>query len=193
MVPYNEFYLYIRCLSEFPRHRYSHSRQEIQSGVLVVPCSQSLQQLPKTPTRQRREARNQAHWQKVSTHLRVYPGVGVDGNSWTRLVVQVISTLPFGDDRNASTPRAKIWPVVNSQKFSIEPVAIFRSSVKKYLMAACIVCLCVKLLIHTFGVVIIFLMQRWFRFICGILMAYYRGDTMGMCILGSHFIKGSVG
>ena len=76
--------------------------------------------------------------------------------------------------------------------------AIFRSSVRKDLMAACFVCQsvsqsvsqCVKLLVYTVCIIHIFLTQRRIRFICGVLMPYNVGNIMQVDMLGSKVIKG---
>ena len=75
---------------------------------------------------------------------------------------------------------------------------VFRSSVRKDLMAACTVCVSVcqcvcqsvKHLVHAFCVVHIFLTQRQIRFICGMLMPYNVGNIIQVCVLGSKVIKG---
>ena len=55
-------------------------------------------------------------------------------------------------------------------------------------MAACFVC--VKLLVHAFCVVHIFLTQTRIRFICGVLMPCSKGNVMWVGMLGSKVIKG---
>ena len=57
-------------------------------------------------------------------------------------------------------------------------------------MAACFVCQCVKLLVHAFCVVHMFLTQRRTRFICGVLMPCSKGSVMWVGMLGSKVIKG---
>ena len=70
-------------------------------------------------------------------------------------------------------------------------IHLFRSSVRKDLMAACFVCQSVsQLLVHAFCVVHIFLTQRRIRFICGVLMPCSKGDKMWVGMLGSKVIKG---
>ena len=49
---------------------------------------------------------------------------------------------------------------------------------------------CVKLLVHAFSVVHIFLKQRQIRFICGVLMPCSKGNVMWAGMLGSKVIKG---
>ena len=56
-------------------------------------------------------------------------------------------------------------------------------------MAACFVCQCVKLLVHAFCVVHIFLTQRRISFICGVLMLCSKGNVMRVGMLGSKVIK----
>ena len=48
----------------------------------------------------------------------------------------------------------------------------------------------VKLLVHSFCVVHIFLMQRWIRFICGMFVPCSRVNIMQVGLLGSKVIKG---
>ena len=54
------------------------------------------------------------------------------------------------------------------------------------------VCVCqtVKLLVHALCIVHIFLMQRQIGFACGMLMPYYVGNIMLVCMLVSKVIKG---
>ena len=66
-------------------------------------------------------------------------------------------------------------------------------------MAACTVCqsvcVCVsqsvKLLVHMFFVVHIFLTQRRIGFVCGVLMPYNVGNEMRVGMLGSKSLRGS--
>ena len=51
-------------------------------------------------------------------------------------------------------------------------------------------CQCVKLLVHVFCVVHIFLTQKRIRFICGVLMPCSKGNVMWVGMLGSKVIKG---
>ena len=48
---------------------------------------------------------------------------------------------------------------------------------------------CVKLLVYTFCIVHIFLMQRRIRFVCGVLMPYNVGNIMRVGMLGSKVIN----
>ena len=52
------------------------------------------------------------------------------------------------------------------------------------------VCVSVKLLVHAFCGVHIFLTQRWIGLTCGMLMRYNVGNKMRMSMLGSKVIKG---
>ena len=52
------------------------------------------------------------------------------------------------------------------------------------------VCQSVKLLVHAFCVVHIFLMQRRIGFVCGLLMPYNVGNKVRVGMLGSKIIKG---
>ena len=75
---------------------------------------------------------------------------------------------------------------------------IFRSSVRKDFMAACTVCqsvyVCVyqsvKLLVHVFCGVHIFLTQRQIKFVWGILMPYNVGNIMYVCVSVCVGVKG---
>ena len=49
---------------------------------------------------------------------------------------------------------------------------------------------CVKLLVYTFCIIHIFLMQRWIWFIFGVFMPYNVGNIMQGDMLGSKVIKG---
>ena len=49
---------------------------------------------------------------------------------------------------------------------------------------------CVKLLVYTFCIVHIFLMQRWIRFIFGVFMPHNVGNIMWVDMLGSKVIEG---
>ena len=70
-------------------------------------------------------------------------------------------------------------------------VFLFRSSVRKDLMAAGTVCVCqcVQHEVHAFCVHI-FLMQRRTGFVCGVFIPWSRGNVMRVGLLGSKVIKG---
>ena len=143
---------------------------------------------------------------KIATIRDFHQNICVNPTSnWTSNLQKITSILHFLRNLTSDDSEIKPWEISTSKSIDdvanskrhhrLNEILIFRSSVRKDLTAACFVSQwvsqCVKLLVYTFCIAHIFLTQWRIRFICGVLMPYNVGNTMGWVWWGQRSLSGS--